>query len=217
MKTKIITYASVVILVLCLAAAWFNRGAEQPDKAKPGALTATDVGPARLRVSPDEDVTPVKTEMPAMADQSVLENTWAANDQDGDLFMVGRKQEQLALENKRDVNKRDEFGATALHTAVAGEDRAAVKALLEGGADVNLPDAEGNTALIIAVEKNDIKLVRLLLKAGADVTVRNLYGDTPLLTAVWAEQVEIAELLLKVGADPRVKNHDDQTPLMLLQ
>ncbi|MFA5343859.1 MAG: ankyrin repeat domain-containing protein [Kiritimatiellia bacterium] len=210
----------VLVLALCLGAVWFFRGSKQPDKAKPEALASGEIKAANAK----EDTPPAVKDrgkeiqvrsqaasLPAQKQASPVVNAAPAATKAASTAVPP------VVGNPEDMEKRDEFGATALHTAVAGEDRAAVKNLLANGADVNARNAEGYTSLMLAAERNNLDLVKDLLAAGSDVNVQNLYGDTALFMAVWGGQMEMAEVLMKAGADPRIKNHDDQTPLMFME
>src|SRR5262245_55896629 len=67
-----------------------------------------------------------------------------------------------------------------LVTAVAEQDRAAIRALLNQGVDVNASRADGVTALLWAVHFSDVETVDLLLNAGANVNAADDHGVTPL-------------------------------------
>lgn len=209
----------VLVLALCLVAVWSFHGSKQSDKAKPEALASGEIKAASAKGNApsvvknrgkESQVRSQAANLPEQKQASPVANAAATTKA---ASMVAPP----VVGNPEDMEKRDEFGATALHTAVAGEDRAAVKNLLANGADVNARNAEGYTSLMLAAERNNLDLVKDLLAAGSDVNVQNLYGDTALFMAVWGGQAEMAEVLMKAGADPRIKNHDDQTPLMFME
>jgi ankyrin repeat protein len=85
---------------------------------------------------------------------------------------------ELLLEQKADVNIRDNGGATALMMAVVeqdelyniagGSDRLeTVKLLLNSGADVHIHDNSGKTAFDYAKESGNKQIIHLLHKAAA--------------------------------------------------
>ena len=72
------------------------------------------------------------------------------------------------------VNKRNNYGQTALHMAVSAmyKNAGIVKILIEKGADVNAKDNDDKTPLYVAVENWNIDTAKLLiLQFKADVTV----------------------------------------------
>ena len=69
---------------------------------------------------------------------------------------------QKLLQNRADVNVRDEEGKTALiHAAFKGH-ADMVRLLMNNGANVEAEDKEGHTALIVAKQKKFIKIVQML-------------------------------------------------------
>jgi ankyrin repeat protein len=87
--------------------------------------------------------------------------------------------------------------------ACAGQDLAAVDALLKAGADVNGRDQKGSTALHQAARNGHLKLLARLLEQ-KDIEVDRADGDglSALMHAVSGNQPDCAELLLDTGADP---------------
>jgi ankyrin repeat protein len=72
-----------------------------------------------------------------------------------------------------DVNARDKYGRTPLHSATMVAPNA-VETLLNHGADVNAQDYRGRTPLSFAAESCYIWIVDLLLRRGADVNLQML-------------------------------------------
>ena len=99
--------------------------------------------------------------------------------------------------------------------AAAGQDRAAVRALLREGVDVDAARADGVTALLWAAHWDDREMVDLLLDAGADVNGAEDHGVTPLARASENASADMVERLLAAGADPNAAQHNGLTPLMI--
>src|SRR5260370_37881498 len=78
----------------------------------------------------------------------------------------------------RDLEKRDEYGNTALQKAVRDDNVQAVKVLLDAGANVEARTGGGMTPLIRASASDDREIVRLLLAKGAEVNGRNNSCET---------------------------------------
>lgn len=148
---------------------------------------------------------------------------------------VSQMQEEdvkLLLEADSNLNARDTFGSTPLHTAVQvrqfiyqqqkNADKELeklfhiVKLLVENGADVNATDIRGATPLHKALLTGypDLDVARVLLSNGADPN-RKSRGNTFLCIAVSEEQVEVVRLLLEANANPNLKcdTYRDFTPL----
>ncbi|MEX0714695.1 MAG: ankyrin repeat domain-containing protein [Pirellulales bacterium] len=103
----------------------------------------------------------------------------------------------------------ENLGQTALTTAAATGQVAAVRLLIAEGADPDLLDADGRsqTPLSTAAMHGQLEVCRELLKAGADPNIpttpherRAPGGWTALDWALQAEHKEVADLLRKHGA-----------------
>ncbi len=113
--------------------------------------------------------------------------------QRGDLFTLTNLLKTATL---ADINRRSEYGSTALMFASSwGHDKCAQR-LIDAGADVNIIDNDGCTALICAcmldcVNSNQA-CVSVLLNSGASVEPRNQDGKR---AADYARTEEIKSLL----------------------
>ena len=101
-----------------------------------------------------------------------------------------------------------------LVTAAAGQDRAAVLALLDEGVDVDARRADGATALLWAAHWDDLDLLERLLRAGADADAADDHGVTPLERAAENASAAAVEKLLAAGADAGARQTSGLTPLM---
>ena len=99
--------------------------------------------------------------------------------------------------------------------AAAGQDAAAVQALLDAGAEVNARRADGATALLWAAHRDDLAMVELLLAAGADPNAADEHGVTPLMRASENASPGVVQALLDAGADPDAAQSSGLTPLMI--
>ena len=78
------------------------------------------------------------------------------------------------IEQRLDINQRDEFGWTALMTAAASKSEKAVEVLLRNGADKTVRDKGGNTALSIAHKKSCPEIIKLLeIKLEPEIEIKS--------------------------------------------
>lgn len=98
---------------------------------------------------------------------------------------------EMLIEAGAEVDARDGFGRTPLHSA--GPEEAPV--LLAGGADVNVTDLRGATPLHRAAAVGDLALVELLLNAGAAPDMQDAQGRTPLAVAEANERWRVISAL----------------------
>ena len=101
------------------------------------------------------------------------------------------------------IDRQDQYGNSALLSAVRGGSLNLVKLLLEAGANVNQVDTEGNTPIALAVLNNRHSISATLLKHGANLSFRDSKLNTLLHLAVEASRnnngtiSEITTTLLK--------------------
>ena len=112
-----------------------------------------------------------------------------------------------------DVNARDSFGMTPLHTAARAGRNDVVEVLMAHGADVNARSDRGQTPLFWAAAGESRRMAERLMAHGADVNVRDNYGMTPLHGAAHAGRTELVELLISKGADVNAACQTGMTPL----
>ena len=107
---------------------------------------------------------------------------------------------KLLLEYGADLNARDGFEKSVLHTAVSCNNYKMAKWLLNNGAFVDFQNKNKDTPLHNAANGN-IDLCNLLLERGADPNYINKDGETPLSLAETLAHTEVVELLLTYGGD----------------
>ena len=104
-----------------------------------------------------------------------------------------------------DVNARDDFGATPLHSAVAEKQVNMVEQLLSFGADPSIPDAKGRTSVHYAVEHRLPEVLSMLLSQHPEAAkVTDDVGNEPLWTASFNAHgnYEMVAMLVRIGGDP---------------
>jgi ankyrin repeat protein len=99
---------------------------------------------------------------------------------------------------RKDVNKTDEYGTTALWGRI---DLSSLRGLVQLGADVNARDNSGRTVLTEAADRGNLDKVRVLVELGADVNVKDKRGWTPLLLASQMGHTAVVQALIEAGAD----------------
>ncbi|CAG2248281.1 unnamed protein product [Mytilus edulis] len=119
------------------------------------------------------------------------------------------------LQNKADVNKCSDKGASPLMVACWHNNIEIVKLLLEHTADINMRDDNGMSPLFIACQNNHIETVKTLLDNKADIDICNLNGISPLGVACQLNRIEIVNMLLQNRADINKFTDTGLSPLMV--
>lgn len=120
---------------------------------------------------------------------------------------------RLLLEHGADPEIRSMQNTTALHDAVAMDNKDALMLLLEFNADVNARLKHGETALHLASDNGCIAMVTTLLDYGAEVNFKTCDGLTPLYLATLSNHPSIVQLLLNRGANANIASEEGLTPL----
>jgi ankyrin repeat protein len=115
---------------------------------------------------------------------------------------------QEIIDQKPDLEVRDDKGYTPLIIASYNHQLAAAQLLLQSGADVNGKDAGGNTALMGVCFKGygDIAVL-LLTHPNINLDALNGNGGTALMFAIMFGRNELTQLLLKYGADVTITDN----------
>jgi ankyrin repeat protein len=91
------------------------------------------------------------------------------------------------LRKSTDVNAQDQWGNTALQTAILGMSKRGAKELLKhNSVDVNVKNGANQTALHFAAEWKDIPLdlLRIILEKSTNVNAQDANGNTALQLAI---------------------------------
>ena len=119
------------------------------------------------------------------------------------------------LQNRAEVNARNDRDWTPLHAAAFNGHLEVVKLLLTKGANVNARVINGCTPLQYAVENGHEMIAIILLKHGANVNAMNKFNCTPLHHAAKNGFEEIVKYLLKNKANASIATLEGTTPLHL--
>ena len=117
------------------------------------------------------------------------------------------------LREGSNIDKRSEFGETALTASIGRDHFAVAKYLIQVGADVNLI-GRYCSPLVSVILKRNVQLVKDLIHHGADINGLTDYGS-PLIAAVTSGDLEIIELLLDNQADINAVDAEGDTVLSL--
>lgn len=125
------------------------------------------------------------------------------------------QQSTVNIKNRKDRDKRNKNGETALHVSCRHGNIKKIQELLNLGASSNTKDYAGWTPLHEAVQTNRPDIVRLLLNNNTLINVPGPDNETPLHEAVKYNHKEIVNELVIYGADVNAKNSKGETPEQL--
>jgi len=116
------------------------------------------------------------------------------------------------IENGADVNAKDNWDWTPLHSAVS-QDQHIVSMLISKGASIDARDGATKTPLWYAKKNGNTEIVDLLLSKGADVNTTLERAWTPLHLAIQQGNQKQVEFLLDQGAGVNSQGYRGQTPI----
>lgn len=105
------------------------------------------------------------------------------------------------VNNKSQINMKDNLGETPLIKASENGHTEIVKILLKNGANVNAKNDWETTALMLAAKEGHTEIVKLLIAAGADINNKNTDGHTALMWAKKNGHNEVVKLLNPGASD----------------
>lgn len=111
-----------------------------------------------------------------------------------------------------DVNKKGQYGCSALHRACQYDYDDVVKSLIEHGADVNAESGAGFTPLRIAIGNDNEVIVKCLIRNYANIDEEDENGYSPLYFAISAYKRKMLELLIEF-VDIHKENRRGETAL----
>jgi len=121
----------------------------------------------------------------------------------------------LLIAHHADLDSKNDWGFTALHSAVCGGGYMdIVRQLVTAKASLDETNEDGNTALITTADNGNAEIAAFLARSGADPNIKGAYGWTSLTAAAYNGNTEIAGALIDCGAVIDVKDDDGSTPLM---
>jgi ankyrin repeat protein len=116
-------------------------------------------------------------------------------------------------QEESDVDRKDEWGWTALYWAMRGKQKEVAEFLIAEGANVNIKGEKDLTPLHLAITNNQKELIETLIARGADVNAKGEKDQTPLHLAIEHNQKKLAETLIAKGADVNAKDNWNWTLL----
>jgi len=116
---------------------------------------------------------------------------------------------------QRNINARDDDGATALHSACEFADEEIIKLLLQRRADVHAEDNDQRTPLIWAAFFGQVTCIKVLLESKAHLEDYDNCGFTPLLTAALYNHAACCAALLSAGANIEARDKEGRWALDL--
>ncbi|KAH0630536.1 hypothetical protein JD844_013647 [Phrynosoma platyrhinos] len=120
------------------------------------------------------------------------------------------------LTSGADVNARDQWGRTPLHSAIAADALGVFQILLrQRQTDLDASAHDGSTPLILATRLAVENMVEELVANHADVRATDKRGKSALHWAAAVNNVRATLILLRNGADKDAQDNRAQTPLFL--
>ena len=115
-----------------------------------------------------------------------------------------------------EVDRKDIFGCTPLHTAAFFDDANIITSLIRAGAHKTPQDSVGAPPLHYAVYHNHENSVRVLLALGAQRDSLDLRLNTPLHSSTCLSFNSIVRILIWSGCNTHTSNVDGSTPSQIM-
>ena len=133
---------------------------------------------------------------------------WAATHKAETLYLINK-----LLDCGADVNSKNHYGETALHSACDIGKLSVIRVLLERGINIKIRNFSGRTALHLAAKSGDDEVVKALMMNKSAINVQDDTGSTSLIAAISGNKTSTALLLLQHGADVKFQDKDGMTAL----
>eukprot|EP01041_Mallomonas_annulata_P000701 gene701-1342_t len=124
---------------------------------------------------------------------------------------------QILLEQRVEVNCRDENNRTPLHYACLKGYPEIIDQLVVSGAFINCRDNQGLSPLLCACAAGHLPLAKWLVENGANVFSETELGNNALHVACKAGNLKMAQWLLSNGLNANERNTENMSPLQFAQ
>ena len=126
-----------------------------------------------------------------------------------------RSELQSVIRSKTfDLNHKDYYGKTLLHTASSVGNYRCAQILINAGADVDIQDRAGFAPLHCAVMSNHVPCVAVLLSAGANLVAQTRTMHTPLTLACQDEMILLIGRSLLLRGNTQQRKHVSEDKLL---
>lgn len=120
---------------------------------------------------------------------------------------------EMLLQRSRNLNRTDDWGRAAVHTAISNGDIKAAELFMNYGADLN-PLPVGLGAAISAVASGSIPMLEWVLEKGANLNLIDHNRNNALHAAIDKDQTDMALILIENGIDLNLQDFEGLSPLM---
>ena len=127
------------------------------------------------------------------------------------LFTVagfGTLEEFKRIFSKGYINKKNRFGMSLLHSAIAGQNVDIALYLLDEGIDFNMTDEYGRTALHYMAFYPSIVIASDLLKKGANINQKDIYGQNAFQYMVFPQRKNHELISLMADYNPEITDEN---------